>query len=116
MELMINDKTYTFTFGVKFVREIDINMPIKAEGMEFGMGLAARVIPELQGFNINTLSKVLYYANRTESPKLTQNDIDNFIDQHEDIEQLFDEVLTALSESNSGKLALKKFKENLTKQ
>lgn len=116
MELMINDKTYNFVFGVKFVREIDINMPIKAEGMEFGMGLAARVIPELQGYNINTLSKVLYFANRTESPKLTQNEIDNYIDNHEDIEQLFEDVLIALSESNSGKLALKKFKENLAKQ
>lgn len=116
MELTINDKTYNFVFGVKFVRELDKQMPIEADGIKFGMGLASKVVPELKTFNINTLARILYIANRTESPKVKQDEIDDFIDSHEDIEQLFDDVTKELSESNAGKLVLKKMDERLANQ
>lgn len=112
MELEINKKPYEFKFGVKFVREVDKEMPVEREGMKFGLGLAARVIPELQSGNISTLSKVLYLASRTEKDKLSQSDLDDYVDDCEDIEKLFDKVLKELSESNAGKLAMKTFKAN----
>lgn len=113
MELTINDKQYGFKFGVKFVRELDKTYPIIQEGIAFGMGLTAKVIPELKSANVNALATVLYLANRTEPPKISQGDIDNYIDDCEDIEQLFDDVLKELAESNAGKLAMKMVNERV---
>lgn len=113
MELTINDKQYEFKFGTKFVRELDKLFPIIQEGIAFGMGLSAKFIPELKAANINALATILYVANRTESPKVSQGVIDDFIDECEDIEKLFDDVLKELSESNAGKLAMKMIEERV---
>ena len=116
LQLEINGKTYGFKFGVKFVRELDKASPIERDGMNFGMALAVKVIPELQIANVATLSEVLYLANRTESPKISQGDLDNFIDEHEDIEALFDSVIKEISESNTGKLVMKSLMKSMNLQ
>ncbi|TCI75504.1 hypothetical protein EVJ17_15710, partial [Exiguobacterium sp. IPBC4] len=62
MKLKINGKEYSFKFGVKFIREIDKNIPLKREEIKFRLGLSAKVLPELKAGNVNTLANVLYYA------------------------------------------------------
>ncbi len=96
MELTIKGKQVHFKFGVKFVRELDKNLVIEQNGVSFGLALAVKIIPELEMANIATLSNVLFLGNRTETPKLSQGDIDDFIDECEDIEKLFDDVLKKL--------------------
>ena len=113
MKLLIDKKTYSFKFGTKFVREIDKRYPLEQEGMKFGLGLSGRIIPELKANNINTLSNVLYLSNLTEDEKVDQDQLDDYIDNVEDIEKLFDEVNAALRESNAGKLAMKNMEKNL---
>lgn len=111
MDITINKKNYSLKFGVKFVRKIDTQLPLERDGIKFGMGLVAKVIPELTTGNTNTLSKVILWANETEKPKLDQDMVDNYIDDCTDIEKLFDEVLGAIKESNSGKLAMRSFEK-----
>jgi Phage protein. len=115
MELTVKGKQYGFKFGTKFVRELDRLFPITQDGIAFGMGLSTKFIPELKTANINALATILYLANRTESPKLSQGDIDDFIDDCEDIEKLFDTVLKELSESNAGKVAMKMVEDRVKK-
>lgn len=103
----INGKDHEFKFGVRFIRELDNNLPIQHENIEFGFGLAAKVLPELQNGNTNMLARALLFANRTEKKKVTLSELDDFIDEHEDIEKLFDEVLKEIAESNSGKLVVR---------
>ncbi|MEY8538940.1 tail assembly chaperone [Lactococcus muris] len=110
MELTINGKQVNFRFGVKFVRELDKTFVIEQNGVSFGMALAVKIIPELEMANIATLAHVLFLGNRTETPKLSQGDIDDFIDECEDIEKLFDDVLKEITESNTGKLIKAKMK------
>lgn len=116
MQLEINGKTYSFKFGIKFIRELDKRMPLEAEGLKLGMGLATRVIPELKSGNVATLSDILYLANRTEKEKISQDDLDDYIDDVEDIEALFDDVHKELGESNAGKLAIGKLEKSMKKQ
>ena len=111
MNIKIEGKDYTLKFGVKFVRKIDTNLPLERDGIKFGMGLVAKVIPELTTGNTNTLSKVIVWANETEDLKVNQDMVDNYIDDCKDIENLFDEVLAAIKESNSGKLAVRSFEK-----
>jgi len=115
MELVIDKKTYGFKFGTKFIREIDKQMPVKQENMEFGLGLNAKILPELSSGNVNTLSRILELANRTEDERVTLDQLDDYIDDVEDIEGLFDQVLKAIAESNAGKLASKNFKQRMSK-
>lgn len=113
MRLKIKQKEYSFKFGTKFVREIDRTMPLEREGIQFGLGLAAKVLPELQAGNINTLAHVLYLANQTESDLLSLDEIDAYIDEVKDIEKLFSQVDKELAESNAGKLAARNLQMNL---
>lgn len=115
MELTIGKKIYTFKFGVKFIRELDKELPIEQEGIKYGLALTAKVLPELRSANVNTLAKVLSLANQTEENRITQDELDNYIDDAEDIEALFDQVLKSISESNAGKLATKNFDKQMKK-
>ena len=99
MKLKIKGKDYSFKFGTKFVRELDKVMPFVDGNMEFGMGLSAKVLPELRSYNVNTLSRVLEIANRTEDESITLDELDDYIDEVKDIEKLFDNVLKRISKS-----------------
>lgn len=113
MKLKIKGKEYSFKFGTKFVRELDKVMPFIDGNMEFGMGLSAKALPELRSYNVNTLSRVLEIANRTEEETITLDEMDDYIDEVKDIEKLFDEVLKELAESNAGKLAVRNLNQKL---
>lgn len=115
MTITINGKEVELNFGVRFVRELDKHMPIKmkVKGMgeqSFGMALS-RVVPALKTFDTAMLADVIYYATWANKSRPTQEEIDNFIDDPStDIEKLFDDVTTAMNESNSVKLATKNLK------
>lgn len=116
MQLRLNEnKTVEVKFGVGFVRELDKNHPLEAKGIKLGMSLSMK-IPEILGGDVASLSDVLYTGTFLEKERPTQTEIDNFIDEHENIEALFDEVIKALEESNAGKRILKQNRENLKKQ
>lgn len=115
MELTIKNKIYSFKFGVKFIRELDKELPIEQDGIKYGLALTAKILPELRSANVSTLAKVLSLANQTEDNRITQDDLDDYIDDVEDIEGLFDKVLKCISESNAGKLATKNFDKQMKK-
>lgn len=115
MQIEINKKKYNCKFGVKFVRELDKKFGVEDGGVVFGLSLSTK-IPELFGGNAATLSDFLYTATITESPRPSQDEIDEYIDNIDDIEAVFDDVLKELEESNAGKLAVREIKKNLAKQ
>ena len=43
MQLTINDKDYTFKFGLRFVRELDKQITTNENGIEFGVGTAVKL-------------------------------------------------------------------------
>lgn len=103
MELTIENKTYNFKFGIGFVRYLDGKSSIEQNGVQFGIGLET-LIPNLLTGNTVTLSDCLFVANRTENPRVTQEQLDNYIDnENTDIDGLFDDVLKELKKSNATK-------------
>lgn len=96
MELTIENKTYNFRFGI---------------GLE-------TLIPNLLTGNTVTLSDCLFVANRTENPRVTQEQLDNYIDnENTDIDGLFDDVLKELKKSNAtkkkAKMLMKEYEEKM---
>lgn len=115
MQLTINEKTYNVKFGVKFVRELDKAYPIEQQGLKFGMALSAK-IPELYAKNIASLADIIYYGTVTESPRPSLNDVETYVEECEDLEKLFDDVIQELSESNAGKSLMSEMDQNLKKK
>ena len=117
MELTIENKTYNFRFGIRFVRYLDGKSSIEQNGVQFGIGLDT-LIPNLLTGNTVTLSDCLFVANRTENPRVTQEQLDNYIDnENTDIDGLFDDVLKELKKSNAtkkkAKMLMKEYEEKM---
>ncbi|WP_270635561.1 tail assembly chaperone [Limosilactobacillus mucosae] len=106
MELTINDKKVELKFGVRFLRELDKIASVENSGIKFGMGLS-RSILGLRAYDAAVLADVLYAASYG---KVGQATIDNYLDNCEDLEKIFDDVIKEISESNAANLAVKKMK------
>lgn len=112
MELTINGNTQALNFGVRFVRELDKVAGIEKSGVQLGFGLT-RSLPGMQTYNPATLSDVIYAATATNSPRPSQNDVDDYVDGIETVEeseQLFDQINEGIDKANALKAALKNMK------
>ena len=106
MELTINNKKVELKFGVRFLRELDKIASVENSGIKFGMGMS-RSILGLRAYDAAVLSDVLFAASYG---KVAQTTIDNYLDDCDDLEKIFDEVLKEINESNAANLAVKKMK------
>lgn len=115
MELTINGTDYTIKFGTKFVRTMDEKFTMSRDGMTFGAGLESTV-----GFlfskKITTLADYIYYGTVTEKKRPSLNDVEDFLDDAEDIEAIFDEVIAELESSNASKLFMTQVEDNLNQE
>ena len=111
MKLNINGKNVELSFGVKFVRNLDVVAGLDVQGASFGMGLT-KSIPALNTADPAVLADVIYSATATvQDTRPSQNDVDDFIDNYEgDLEELFDDVIAEMSKANAIKVALKSAK------
>lgn len=111
MQLTINDKDYTFKFGLRFVRELDKQITTNNEGIEFGVGTAFKLAQLVNANDLAALSDVLLVANQTETPRIKAVDLDTFIEEHEDVEGLLNEVIAELETSNATASKVKTVRE-----
>ena len=103
MQLKINDKTYNFNFGVRFVAALDKAYGGAINGVNFGMGLTA-LVPQLAQFDTAGLAKVLYTAGYVNSPRPTINQIYDYIDDPKtNLDKVFEMVQNELETSNATK-------------
>lgn len=118
-ELTINDTTYQFNFGMGFVREIDPTATKAIDdikGKVQHMGLQFAVAGIIDG-DVATLSDVLVRANKGFEPRVTQKEIDRYIeDENTDIDKLFDDVLGFLKRANATKKTTLTLLEQIEKE
>lgn len=116
MILTINGNDYEIRFGIGFVRALDQEYFVQNDsGAKFGAGLETK-IPMLLANDIVTLSDFIYLGTCTESKRPTRDEVDDFIDQVEDIEGLFNEVAEELKKHNATKMRMKYFTDALEAQ
>ncbi|MDA5386953.1 tail assembly chaperone [Loigolactobacillus backii] len=109
MELTINGKDYSFVFGFGFLRKMNELRGISRDGVNIGMGVQVTA-PALKSFDVLALIDVLRAANATEKARVSVADLEEFISTTDKLEQVFDQVWQALTESNLTRLAVKKLK------
>ena len=105
MELEINGKTYAFKFGMGFLLEINKTYEVETVGTKNKekAGLAFNVSGILDK-NPEALLTILEIANKTETPRISKNEIMSYIESEDtDIDGLFAEVLDFLSKANCTK-------------
>ena len=115
MVINIKDKEYEVRFGIRFIRELDKANVISTNHVKFGAGLELKA-PQLFGHDVVALSDVIYTGTVTEKSRPTPNQIDDYVENHEDIEKLFDEVIEELKKSNASKLKMAKLEKEMAKE
>ena len=103
MNVIINGKEFSFVFGYGFLKAINDETKIEASGITLNMGIA-NVVSSIKTGDVEGLIDVLQKANKTETPKLTSQDIEHLFDEH-DAADLFDLVLEELKKSQFTKTA-----------
>lgn len=118
-ELTINDTVYQFNFGVGFLREIDPTVTKAIDGVKGkveNMGLRFAVAGIIDG-DIVTLIDVLLRGNKGFEPRLTQKEIERYIDdENTDIDALFEDVLGFLKKANVTKKTTLNMLEEVEKE
>lgn len=111
MQLTINNKDYTFKFGLRFVRELDKTVHKTENGVEFGVGTSIKMAQLILDRDLTVLSDILVIANQTETPRIKAVDLDTFIEEHDDVEELLNDVIAELETSNATASKTKPFRE-----
>lgn len=117
MELTIDGQVYQFNFGMGFLREINkkVEVSIQGSSTKKNAGLQYAVAGVIDG-DLEDLVNVLNAANKGQKPRVTQQKLDDYIDQEDtDVEALFDKVLDFLKKTNATKKVTKDLLEEVEK-
>lgn len=99
MQIKIGEVECTLRFGLKFIRELDEKYYIERAGVKYGTALENK-IPFILTKDPVTLAEFIYSATATEEKRPTQDQVDAYIEEAEDIDALFNEVTSELKNSN----------------
>jgi hypothetical protein len=118
-ELTINNVVYNFRFGMGFIRAINKTMSTPIDGIpgeRQNIGLRYKVGCLYDG-DVEALVDVLDFANKTEKPRVTREQLDAYIDDPDtDIDALFNEVLDFLRQSNATKKVVAELQKMVDEQ
>ena len=119
MELTINGQVYEFNFGIGFLKEVNgrVKQPIPGtSGLTKNVGLSFAIASILDD-DVEELVNVLDIANKGHNPRVTKTLLADYIDNEDtNIDDLFEETLRFLSESNATGRVTRKLIEELEKQ
>lgn len=102
-ELTINNTVYEFNFGMGFMRELDptVTKPIDGvKGKVQNLGVQYAIAGIIDG-DVEALGDVLIRGNKGFNPRLTQKEVDAFIeDADTNLDEVFETVLGFLKSAN----------------
>lgn len=103
MEIVIKGHPYPLRFGLKFVKEVNGRETTPVDGLigvEQGIGLNLMIANIIDG-SIEDLESAILTANKTEDPKLKEDDLrEYFEDETTNIDEVFEKVLSFFENAN----------------
>lgn len=103
-ELTIFDKVYSFNFGIGFMKDIDptVTKPIDGvKGKVQNMGLQF-AIGGVMDCNLVDIADVLVRANKGYDPRLTQKEVEAWLDNPDtNVEELSEQLMDFFKSSNA---------------
>lgn len=117
MQLEINGTTFEFRFGIGFMKEIQSRYKEMASiSVAIPNGFKYVVASMLDG-HIEDLFDILYTANKTEKPRITEKALMEYLeDESTDIKSVIEEVKTFLLKANASKNLMNQIMEALAEE
>lgn len=111
MILEINGQNAELKFGIGFIRKMDVKHEAKVgnSGIKFGAGLILANLGLTQ-YNPVILADIIMCATKGYTARDIDNAIEDYAEEHGDLEGLFEEVKEELGKSPVVKTAMEKMK------
>lgn len=108
-ELMMNGTNYAFNFGMGFLKTINSKATEKVPNTNYQVNTGGKyLIAQVMSDDVEALCEVLMIANKGETPRLTQKELYDFIeDEDTDIEAVFEQVVDFFGKANATKMLYK---------
>lgn len=116
MELTIGNQVYEFKAGIGFMREANKRVVEKIDNTDTyrGVGLTYLVAGIIDG-DIDDLVDALDLMNKGMKPRVTRAQLEDYVEDVEDIDKLFEDVLDFFANANVSKRIVKNLMERIKK-
>ena len=116
MELTIGNQVYEFKAGIGFMREANKRVVEKIDNTDTcrGVGLTYLVAGIIDG-DIDDLVDALDLMNKGMKPRVTRAQLEEYVEDVEDIDKLFEDVLDFFANANVSKRIVKNLTERIKK-
>lgn len=114
MELTIGNQVYEFKAGIGFMREANKRVVEKIDNTDTyrGVGLTYLVAGIIDG-DIDDLVDALDLMNKGMKPRVTRAQLEDYVEDVEDIDKLFEDVLDFFANANVSKRIVKNLMERI---
>lgn len=101
MEIEVNGEIYKLVAGFGFLHEVNkkLAVDVKSAGTKKEIGLKYMVASIIDG-DIDALVDCIFYMNSGQTPRLKKQQIESYLEDVEDIDKVFDDVINFLSHAN----------------
>lgn len=108
-EIEMNGTMYAFNFGMGFLKAINARATEKVPNSNYSVNVGAKyLMAQVMSDDVEALCDVLMTANKGENPRLTQKELESYIeDEATDIEALFAQVVDFFGKANATKMIYK---------
>lgn len=116
MELTIGNQVYEFKAGIGFMREANKRVVEKIDNTDTyrGVGLTYLVAGIIDG-DIDDLVDALDLMNKGMKPRVTRAQLEEYVEEVDDIDKLFEDVLDFFANANVSKRIVKNLMERIKK-
>lgn len=101
MEIEVNGEIYQLVAGFGFLHEVNKKLAVDVQsiGTKKEVGLKFMVASIIDG-DIDALADCIFYMNSGQSPRLKKSQIESYLEDVEDIDKVFEDVINFLSHAN----------------
>ena len=108
MEIEVNGEIYQLVAGFGFLHEVNkkVTVDVPNTGKKKEVGLKFMVASIIDG-DIDALADCIFYMNVGQTPRLKKADVEKYLEDVDDIDKVFEDVINFLSQANACKKEVK---------
>lgn len=108
MEIEVNGEIFQLVAGFGFLHEVNkkVTVDVPNTGKKKEVGLKFMVASIIDG-DIDALADCIFYMNIGQTPRLKKADVENYLEDVDDIDKVFEDVINFLSQANACKKEVK---------
>lgn len=117
MEIEVNGETYQLVAGFGFLHEVNkrvtVDVPNTKNKKEVGLKF---MVASIMDGDIDALVDCIFCMNIEQTPRLKKTDIERYLEDVEDIDKVFEDVINFLSQANACKKEVKSLMTSMQKE